>query len=101
MARQIVSADAQALLAEVFLQAEDDFQQTPLIDVPAEVAKATERLFKSETQAYREALVGCAIARLLDPQIDIRLPATDSGFNAFSGRSLADNVITPFLRAKA
>jgi hypothetical protein len=46
-------------------------------------------------------LIGCAIARVLDPPIDIRLPATDLGKNSFSGRSSADNAATPFMRSKA
>jgi len=61
----------------------------------------TTRLFASETQAYREALVGCAVARILNQDVDIRLPATEDGDAAFSGRSLADNAVTPFLRERA
>jgi hypothetical protein len=115
MPYSIKPTDATALLAEIFLRAEDDYRNgadKPKVNLaeyilvldeddvtvdPIDIA--TEQLFASETQAYREALVGCAVARILNPQIDIRYPATESGGDSFSGRSLADNAITPFLAA--
>src|SRR5271169_1301552 len=99
--RQIKADTATALLTEVFPLAEDDYREDTPIIISAAVVADTERLFTSVTQAYREALVGCAIARIVDPQIDIRLPATEHGDDSFSGRSLADYVVTPFLREKA
>ena len=96
MARSIKPDAARALLGEVFDLAEEDFRADVKIDLPEQANAAIERLFASETQAYREALVGCAVARILDPEIDIRLPATENGETAFSGRSLADHAITPF-----
>ena len=101
MPHQIRVSDATALLAEVFELAEEDFREDAPVGAPAPVVTATERLFTSDTQAYREALIGCAIARILNQDIDIRLPATEHGENSFSGRSLADNTVTPFMRARA
>lgn len=101
MARSIKPEAAKALLAELFSQAEEDYRSGASLEIPEQVCSAIERLFASETQAYREALAGCAVARILDPEIDVRLPATDDGATAFSGRSLADHAITPFLRARA
>jgi hypothetical protein len=98
---RIKTKDAIALLVEVFSLAEDDYRDGKAIDVPPEIVIATDGLFTSATQAYREALVGCAIARLVNQDIDIRLPATESGEHAFSGRSLADGAVTPFLRDRA
>jgi SacI restriction endonuclease len=98
---RIKPTDALALMSELFPLAEDDFREQAAIDIPAHIASSTGRLFSSDTQAYREALVGCAIARILNAEIDIRLPSTESGKNAFSGRSLADNAVTPFLRERA
>ena len=88
-------------LREAFELAEDDFRENAAIELPKEIVVATKRLFTSTTQAYREALVGCAIARIVNQDIDIRLPATAGGEHAFSGRSLADFVVTPFLRDRA
>jgi hypothetical protein len=89
---------AKALLSETFELAESDHRDGAPVTIPTSVVEATERLFLSETQAYRDALPSCAIARIIDPEIDIRMPATEYGENAFSGRSLAEKVVTPFLR---
>jgi SacI-like restriction endonuclease len=101
MPHRIRSSDAIALLTEVFPLAEDDYRENTAVNIPPAMVAATERLFVSETQAYREALVGCTVAHILDPAVDIRLPATEHGENAFSGRSLADKGVTPFLRDRA
>ena len=101
MAHQIKNADALTVLEEIFPLAEDDYRDNATTDISAAAITAIERLFASVTQAYREALVGCAVARILDQGIDIRFPATEHGEHSFSGRSLADNVITPFLRSRA
>ena len=76
MAHQIKPKDATALLSEVFPLAEDDNRDGVALSQPKAVITATERLFSSKTQAYRQALVGCAVARILDQAIDIRFPAT-------------------------
>jgi hypothetical protein len=99
--RPVNKADAAALLRDVLEIAETAFRDGTSIQVPEDIAEATERLFSSKTQAYRDAMVSCAIARILDPEIDIRLPATTYGDNAFSGRALADTTVTPFLRSRA
>lgn len=57
-------------------------------------------VFASKTQAYREVLLGCTVARILDKSIDIRKPYVDQGPNAFSGRSLDERAINPFLQEK-
>lgn len=101
MAHQIKPDDALAVLGELFPLAEDDFRDDAAVIVPEPTVVAIERLFSSVTQAYREALVGCAVARIINQDIDIRLPATESGDDAFSGRSLADNAVTPFMRDRA
>ncbi len=102
MALPIEPARAREILAAALQAAEAAYRDaaTPLAASPA-VEVATQRLFASATQAYREALLGCAVARLADPRIDVRLPSTESGAASFSGRSLADQVITPFLREHA
>jgi hypothetical protein len=101
MPHKIDRKAATALLAEVFQMAEDDFREGATVSVPTAAKASTERLFASKTRAYREALVGCVIAHILVPEIDIRLPATAHGEHAFSGRSLADYVVAPFLRGRA
>lgn len=64
---------------------------------PAAVASPLKALFGSGTQSYREALLGCALARWCDQQIDIRLPYANLGASAFNGRTLDEKVVNPFL----
>jgi SacI-like restriction endonuclease len=92
---------ARTLLSDAFELAESDHRDVAPVSVARDIVEATERLFLSETQAYRDALPSCVIARIVDPEIDIRLPATAYGEKAFSGRSLADKVVTPFLRDRS
>lgn len=66
-------------------------------DATAQIASDCDRLFASETQAYREVLVGCLLARLLDKSINIRHPYINLGPSAFNGRTLDERVINPFL----
>jgi hypothetical protein len=101
VAHQIKPKDATALLSEVFPLAEDDDRDGIAPNQPNAVVAATERLFSSKTQAYRQALVGCVIARILDQAIDIRLPATEDGDDSFSGRSVDEGAVIPFLRDRA
>ncbi|MDQ6433772.1 restriction endonuclease, SacI family [Mesorhizobium sp. LHD-90] len=91
---------ARELLAEAFSEAEDDFRDGKLITLPSDVMGAIERTFASKTQAYREALVGCALTRLVDETIDVRYPATAHGDKSFSGRGVSDQVVAPFLQSK-
>jgi len=97
MARPINYNDAKALLAAAFAEAESDFAAGTPATVPDALAAATERLLASNTQAYREVLIGCALARLLDDQIDVRLPYVNQGDTAYNGRTLDEQVVNPFL----
>ncbi len=56
-------------------------------------------IFTTYVQAYREALIGCALARLLDRTVDIRLPYVNQGDHAYNGRTLDERVVNPFLQA--
>lgn len=55
-------------------------------------------VFSSKTQSYREVLLGCALARLIDEEIDIRRPYVKQEGRAFNGRTLDENVINPFFQ---
>ena len=92
---------AREVLADEYASAEAAFGNGLQIDVPDGISESTVRLFASSTQAYRESLIGCALARILDPQIDIRLPYMNQGDDAFSGRTLDQTVVNPFLRDQA
>jgi hypothetical protein len=58
------------------------------------------RIFKSSTQAYREVLVGCVLARLQDKKVDIHKPYINQGPNAYNGRTLDEKVVNPTLQER-
>jgi hypothetical protein len=98
MARSLDYGAARALLDSAFAAAEADFAGGTGELVPAEMIRATGTLMKSTTQAYREVLVGCCLARILDPVIDVHLPYANQGDTAYNGRSLDEAVVNPFLQ---
>src|SRR5215204_6733299 len=98
MGRPLNYEQARELLKQEYKVAEGAFREGANLIVPAEIAQATGRVFLSKTQAYREALIGCALARIIDPEIDIRLPYMKQGERAFHGRALDERVVNPFLR---
>lgn len=91
---------ARALLAEAFAAAERAVAAGSDGGL-AEVAACGAKVFASASQSYREALLGCALARGLDPHIDIRLPYAAHGPRAFNGRTLDERVVNPFLKERS
>jgi hypothetical protein len=89
--------DARALLASAFAEAERKFAEHQSVTVSAEVDSACKILFRSHTQAYREALLGCTLARIQNRTINVRLPYMNQGPDAFNGRTLDEQVVNPFL----
>lgn len=65
--------------------------------IPAAVRRDVDRMFESGTQAYREALLGCLLAKLQDPHIDPRKPYINQGASAYNGRTMDERVVNPFL----
>lgn len=88
---------AALLLKELFAEAEQHFQNKTVPPIDVEIAKTADTIFASATQAYREVLLGCGLARMLDPSINIRRPYVGQGDDAFNGRTLDERVINPFL----
>ncbi|MGQ9779186.1 MAG: hypothetical protein ACUVRM_04805 [Bacillota bacterium] len=98
MGQKIDFKEAGLVLLEEFTGAERDYMTRKPPEVSEKARQAAEVLFASTVQSYREALLGCAIARIVNPEIDIRSPYDkQQGPRAFSGRSLDEKVINPFL----
>lgn len=91
---QTASAD----LERIFALAESDVASDSVPSVSAAARQAAEEMFESSTQSIREALLGCALARLQDQSVDITLPYMNHGANAFNGRTLDEQVVNPFLK---
>ncbi len=95
----IYYVQSERLLEAEFALAEEALlkRQPPRAEVSA-VEEALGVVFASSTQAYREVLLGCTLAKLLDASVNIRQPYVDQGPDAFSGRSLDERVVNPFLQ---
>ncbi len=67
-------------------------------DADGMVSDACREVVASNTQAYREVLLGCIVAKLLSPEIDVRRPYVSQGDHAFNGRTLDERVMNKFLK---
>lgn len=64
----------------------------------AALESAADLIFRSRSQAFREALLGSALARAEDPSLNPRLPYINQGVGAFNGRTLDERVVNPFFQ---
>jgi hypothetical protein len=89
---------ARVLLMSAFAKAESAVDSGAIPDVGPGTTEAAERLFATNVQAYREALLGCALARRLNSAVNVRLLYVSHGPDAFNGRTLDERVVNPFLK---
>ena len=87
-------------LRESFAEAEVLAREDRCPSLPKTIDKCLDTIFSSNTQAYREVLIGCVLVSLEDESVDIRYPYASQGTNAFNGRSLDETVVNPFLQEK-
>lgn len=79
---------------EIVLRAEP-----PSLD-ESELVDSFEHVFSSSTQAYREVLLGCILAKSQDASIDVHKPYHGHGENSYNGRTLDERVVNPFLHER-
>jgi hypothetical protein len=92
---------ARAILENEFGTVEKEALEGKAPSAPdAKTANHFDVLFASKTQAYREAYVGCILARLADRKIDVAKPYVNQGEGAYNGRTLNEKVVSPFLHEK-
>lgn len=91
---------AREILEKSFANVESGYLRGRTVASPPDLEEAFDHIFDSSTQALREVLLGCALARILDTDVDIRRPYVDQAPNAFSGRSLDEGVVNPFLQSR-
>jgi len=89
-----------AILENSFATAEQALVHGKLLRASPHIEEECDIIFASQTQAYREVLLGCLLVRITDRDKDIHLPYIKMGASAFSGRSLDEKVVNPFLRGK-
>ena len=88
------------MLETNFSQVEEQLLGNSAPKISHSLEQYLEAVFCSPTQAFREVLLGCLVARLQDKEINIRQPYVRQGSNAFGGRSLDEKVINRFLQDK-
>ena len=67
-------------------------------DVSKGIQDACRPMFTSNTQAFREVALGLCLVRLLDRKADLAKPYTTLPGGTFSGRTVDERVVNPFLR---
>ena len=86
------------MLNNAFLSAEQHIVSGTVPPIDPGISTVGEEVFRSNTQAYREVLLGCAVAKMLAPTVDVRKPYANQGDDAFNGRTLDEQVINRFLK---
>lgn len=90
---------AAATLDRLFAEAVALVDQGSAASVPEGAVAAAEIIFTDKApQSYREALLGCALARLANPSIDLARPYVSHGEGSYNGRTLDERVVNPFLK---
>jgi len=89
-----------AILENSFATAEQALVHGKLLRASPHIEEECDIIFASQTQAYRGVLLGCLLVCITDRDKDIHLPYIKMGASAFSGRSLDEKVVNPFLRGK-
>lgn len=84
-------------LQELFVEAEVRFHEKAIPPVARAITLVADTLFASSTKSYREVLLGCGLARMLNASINIRHPYMGQGDDAFNGRTLDERVVNPYL----
>lgn len=87
-------------LEESFTEAETLFREKRCPTLSESLELDLSLIFKSQTQAFREVLIGCVLVSLEVPSADIRKPYSNQAPNAFNGRTLDEQVVNPFLHEK-
>ena len=92
---------ARAELETAFDSAESSLLTGQSVDAPnRHVVEALDIVFSSNTQAFREVLLGCLLARIQDKAINVRRPYVSQGDDAYNGRTLDERVVNPVLQGK-
>jgi len=98
MAIDIDLKSAAAMLKEAFAIVQPFILQGTAPPVPDGLGPQFDAIFVANINSYREALLGCVLAKMQDRNVNIRLPYVNQGPNAFNGRTLDERVVNPFFQ---
>ena len=90
--------EARRLLNDTFKEVEELIATGLKYGQPSTFPKTVNVIFDSKTQAYREVLLGCVLARIQNKSVNIRLPYVNLGKTAYNGRTLDERAVNPFLQ---
>ena len=88
------------VLEQTFDEVQRHLQENHSVQFAPELQLHLDALFSSNTQAYREVLIGCLLAKLQDAHVDVHLPYVGHGPTAYNARDLDEQVVNPFLQSK-
>ncbi len=91
---------AKLILEETYIRTQRDASENQVPFPNEAVIELIRKVFVSTTTAYRETLLGCIVAKLSDPHVNVRLPYVSHGTDAFNGRTLDETVVNPFFQSK-
>lgn len=98
MAIDIELKSAATTLNEAFTSVEQLTLQGLVPPVPGDLGPQFDAIFATNINSYREALLGCTLAKIQNRNVNIRLPYVNQGPNAFNGRTLDEKVVNPFFQ---
>ena len=100
MGRKHNQAELRAILEEAWDQALASYLEKKPVEWPTALKAAADALFQSKTQSFREALLGCYLAKIGDSGVDVHLPYATQGNDAFNGREIDEVTVNPFLQQR-
>lgn len=89
---------ATAILRKTFESTLSSYLKTESPVSPNGTKDAVDALFTSSVQSFREALVGCILAKMCKQQADVTLPYAGQGDLAFNGRQIDEEIVNPFFQ---
>lgn len=98
MAIDVDLKSATTTLTEVFATIQPLILQGVVPPIPGDLGPQFDAIFATNINSYREALLGCTLAKIQNRNVNIRLPYVNQGPNAFSGRTLDEKVVNPFFQ---
>ncbi len=100
MSIDVDSNAARETLEALFTDVQAQLMAQTVPPIAPELARAFDVLFTTSIQSPREALLGCALARLQNRAINIRLPYAGQADSAFNARTLDEDAVNPFLQGR-
>lgn len=97
MAIDLDLASATTVLKDAFARVQSYILEGTAPPMEESMVPRFDAIFSTSINSYREALLGCILAKLQSRAVNVRLPYVNQGPDAFNGRTLDEVVVNPFL----